>query len=74
MSTDTLDAPAGVIVLPQVRYVTLVVASAITGLTAKAMERRIEDGKWLEGREFVRRDGRVFVDLRGYERWVTGAG
>lgn len=36
-------------------------------------ERKIDDGKWLEGREYVGRDGRIFVDLRGYEKWVVGA-
>lgn len=53
------------------RYVTAEVASAVTGYTPKAMERKRQDGVWLEGREWVRApDGRILYDLEGYERWV----
>jgi hypothetical protein len=27
-------------------------------------------GEWLEGRQFVKRDGRVLMDMEGYERWA----
>jgi hypothetical protein len=36
------------------------------------MECKIEDGKWLEGREYVRRDWRIFVNEKGYKKWVEG--
>ena len=54
-------------------YVTIGLFSSITGLTAKAVQRKIEKGIWLEGREFWRRDGRVLVDIKGYESWVRQA-
>lgn len=55
-------------------YVTISLASAITGLTEKAIRRKIEDGKWVEGREYRRSpDGGIFVSLKGYQRWVEGA-
>ncbi len=61
-------------IAPQVApasYVTIPLASAITGLTEKAIRRKIEDGKWIEGREFRRSpDGGIFISLKGYERWV----
>ena len=52
------------------RFVTIELAEAVTGLTASAIRTKIGKGIWLEGRQYVRRDGRVFVDLRGYEEWV----
>lgn len=53
------------------RYVTADVASVVTGYTAKAMDRKRQEGVWVEGREWVRApDGRILYDLEGYERWV----
>jgi hypothetical protein len=55
-------------------YVTINLASAITGLTRKAIERKIEDGKWIEGREYRRSpDGGIFVSIEGYRKWVERA-
>ncbi len=52
-------------------YVTIRLAAAITGLTEKAIRRKIEDGKWLEGREYRRSpDGGIFISIKGYQRWV----
>ena len=52
-------------------YVTITLAATVTGLTRKAIERKIEDGKWVEGREYRRSpDGGIFVSLKGYEQWV----
>jgi hypothetical protein len=53
------------------RFVTIDLASKLTGLSEKAIRRKIEDGWWLEGQEYRRQaDGRIYIDLRGYERWV----
>lgn len=63
-------APTAVIVAPA-RKVTIDLAAACTGLTRKAIERKIERGDWLQGREYHRGpDGRIYVDMAGYERWV----
>jgi hypothetical protein len=52
-------------------YVTISVAAAITGYSAKAIRRKIESGIWLEGREFRRApDGHVLISVKGYELWV----
>jgi hypothetical protein len=46
-------------------------AAVITGLSEKAIRRKIEDGKWIAGREFVRSpDGGVFISIRGYQAWI----
>jgi hypothetical protein len=52
-------------------YVTIPVAAAMTGYSAKAIRRKIESGVWLEGREFRRApDGHVLISVKGYEQWV----
>jgi hypothetical protein len=61
---------ATVIRLQPSRFVTIDLAEAVTGLTAAAIRTKIQRGIWLEGRQFVKRDGRVMIDLEGYERWA----
>lgn len=52
-------------------YVTVSLAATITGLTEKAIRRKIQEGKWLEGREYRRSpDGGIFISLKGYQQWV----
>lgn len=55
------------------RYVTVELAALLTGYTDGAIRHKIERGIWLEGRQWVKRDGRVLIDLTGVERWhLTG--
>jgi hypothetical protein len=52
-------------------YVTVALAACITGLTEKAIRRKIEEGKWLEGQEFRRSpDGSILISIKGYAAWV----
>lgn len=52
-------------------YVRIPTAAAITGYTAKAIERKIESGHWIEGREWVKApDGSRLISMRGYQQWV----
>lgn len=57
------------------RFVTIELGAAVTGLTEKAIRRKIEDGIWIEGKEYRRQidDGRIYIDLKGYEAWVARA-
>ncbi|WNC88810.1 excisionase [Paraburkholderia sp. FT54] len=56
-------------------YVTIALAAIITGLSQKAIRRKIEDGKWVEGREYLRSpDGGIFISMKGFERWVESGG
>lgn len=67
------DAPPAVQVTPA-PYVTIPLAAAITGLSEKAIRRKIEEGKWLDGKEYRRSpDGGIFISLRGYQQWVERA-
>ncbi|MGV1045552.1 excisionase [Limnohabitans sp.] len=53
------------------RYIKLQLFESMSGYTAKAIRRKIEEGVWIEGREFKRApDGHILVDLKGYESWV----
>lgn len=54
-------------------YVTIALAATITGLTEKAIRRKIEEGKWIQGREFRRTpDGAIMISIKGYQAWVEG--
>lgn len=67
MTPATLVAPAP--------YVTIAMAAILTGLSEKAIRRKIEDGKWIEGREFRRSpDNGIFVSLEGYKKWIESKG
>ena len=66
----TTDRPT----LSPAPYVTIPLAAIVTGLTEKAIRRKIEDGKWIEGREFRRSpDGGIFISILGYSKWVEKA-
>jgi len=55
------------------RYVLLPLANLLTGYSVKAMERKIERGDWQEGKVWRRApDGRIVIDVLGYQRWVEG--
>jgi hypothetical protein len=61
------------IVVGTSRYVLLPLANLLTGYSIKAMERKIERGDWQEGKVWRRGpDGRIVIDVLGYQRWVEG--
>ncbi len=56
------------------RYVTIEKASDLTGYTPDAIRSKIKRGDWLEGAVWHRApDGRVLIDLQGYDKWVEGS-
>lgn len=55
------------------RYILIKKYCELTGLTDKAIRRKIESGIWLEGREYRKApDGHIMVDLEGVNAWVEG--
>lgn len=55
------------------RYVRVALAATLTGYSDKAIRRKIADGVWLEGSEWVRSpSGEILIDMEGYERWCKG--
>jgi hypothetical protein len=71
-SADAAVRQTSVVAPP--RYILLCLAANVTGYTVKAMRRKIERGDWVEGKVWRRApDGRVLLDLVGYQKWVEGA-
>jgi hypothetical protein len=55
------------------KYVRLNLFAQQTGYSEKAIRRKIEDGKWVQNREYRKApDGALLIDVEGYERWVEG--
>jgi hypothetical protein len=54
------------------RHVTIEKFSELSGYTPKAVRNKIQRGDWLEGQVWKRApDGRVLIDMEGFEQWVT---
>ena len=52
-------------------YLTVDVAASITGYSEKAIRRKIQEGIWLEGREYRKSpDGRILISIKGFTSWV----
>lgn len=69
---NATQAAAPILKVAPARFVTIELAEAVIGLTASAIRTKIGKGVWVEGRQYRRApDGRVFVDLRGFEEWVA---
>ncbi|WP_294767119.1 excisionase [uncultured Rhodoferax sp.] len=52
-------------------YVTIKLASVIIGLSEKAIRRKIEEGKWIDGKHYRRSpDGGIFVSIAWFVKWV----
>lgn len=55
-------------------YVQIPLAAIITGYTEKAIRRKIEEGIWIEGREYRKApDGHILISIEGYRKWVEQA-
>jgi hypothetical protein len=55
------------------RYVRLKLFAEQSGYSEKAIRRKIEEGIWVENREFRRAPDRsLLIDVEGYNNWVEG--
>lgn len=46
---------------------------AMTGYSEKAVRRKIEDGKWIEGIHYTRApDGHITMSYQAYNAWARG--
>ena len=47
---------------------------SLTGYTVKAVQRKSQDGVWLQGKIYVKApDGRITINLQEYYKWVERA-
>lgn len=57
-----------------VRFVTIGKFAEVSGYSEDAIRSKIKRGDWLEDRVWIKApDGRVLVDLCGFEAWARGA-
>lgn len=57
----------------QFRYVTIGKFAELSGYTQKAIRRKIEEGIWIENRQYRRApDNRLLIDVQGVEAWAAG--
>lgn len=74
MTSIRYTANASVFAVAPAKYVKLPLFEALTGYTEKAVRRKIEEGVWIEGREFVRApDGHVLASMEGFYKWVESS-
>lgn len=71
MNAQPQIAAAPTVQVVSARFVTIELAAAMTGFTCSAIRTKIARGKWIEGRQWIKRDGSVLVDMKGYELWVA---
>ena len=68
--SELLTAAAAPVQVVSARFVTIDLAAIMTGFTPGAIRTKIAKSVWLEGRQWVKRDGRVLIDMKGYEQWA----
>ena len=53
------------------KYVKIGKFEELTGYTEKAVRRKIQEGVFVQGREFLKApDGHILIDMEGYEKWA----
>lgn len=57
--------------VPLADVVKIELAEAAFGLTRRAIEGKIHRGDWLEGRQYHRKTGEIWIDVKGVQRWVV---
>jgi hypothetical protein len=58
-----------------VRFITVDKMADETGYTRNAIYKKCNDGVWRQGEVWHRApDGRILIDIEGYERWVLSGG
>ena len=70
----TPKAPPTISVGPA-RYCLITVAAAATGLSEKAIRRKIEDGHWVKGKHYRKApDGHIYINMDEFNQWVETSG
>lgn len=68
--TLPITLSANALALP-VYYVRVPVFCAVTGYSQKAVEGKIRQGVWIEGKHYRRApDGHILMDLRAFHEWA----
>lgn len=63
--------PQPIYMVGPARFMTVDAFSAISGYTGAAIRSKKAEGIWREGKEYViAPDGRILIDVEGYNKWV----
>ena len=69
-----MTPPEKQVVVNSAPRVVISLAAILTGLTQKAIRRKIEEGKWIAGNEYHRDpDGRIWIEIQRVMQWVVAA-
>lgn len=60
--------------MTQPRWILLGHFCELTGFTKKSVYALIQRGRWMLSREYKKVNGRYFVNLEAYDRWVENSG
>lgn len=72
---STIVRPAPIQIISLAPFVTIRQMAAASGLTERAIERKIADGVWLAGSEYMKApDGRIYISVAGFSKWVAHKG
>lgn len=64
-----------VVLISPAKFVTIELASHVTGLSKRAIQSKIYKCIWVLNRQYRKApDGRIFIDLEGVEKWIMGKG
>jgi hypothetical protein len=58
----------------RIEWVLIPLFCSLTGYTEKAVQRKIEDGVWLQGKHYRKVCGRIHMSMEAYNAWVEQAG
>jgi hypothetical protein len=54
------------------RFVTIELATQVTGLSVAGIRGKIRRAQWVDGKHYRKGpDGRIYIDLQAYEQWVA---
>lgn len=55
-----------------INYVLIPKFCELTGYTRKAVQNNQAKGEWLEGIHYVKRGGRILMNLEAFDKWCDG--
>jgi hypothetical protein len=59
--------------MAELDFVTIKKLADLTGYTTRAIQSKLYEGVWQEGRHYRKApDGRVHISLKAYSAWVEG--
>src|SRR5262249_9906652 len=58
--------------VPNLRFMTMEQFAKVSGIPPDGIRGRKKRGQWKEGEVWHKREGTIFIDTEGYEKWILG--